>query len=385
MNTLKDYLINYKEKVSILKKGYAQEVFRIQSICKDEIVFKTFGEITSVDIAGYRDRRLEQLNPKTKKKISPATVRLEMSLLSHLYDIALVEWGGCTENPVKLVRKPKTPKGRDRRLSRKEENKILNYCTKYRNQDLGCIIIIALETAMRQNEILTLTWNQVNLRSRIISLKNTKNGTDRDVPLTMKAVSLLKTMDSKNKERLFNYTNPGFKSVWRKMILDLGIKDLHFHDLRHEAVSRLFEKGTLDMMEISSISGHKSLSMLKRYTHLEATKLVKKLDPKKSKVRTHLQNKFISYPAFITKKGDQIELFFPDFEDLVIRGTDADNVLKSASIALTTMLTTYILEDRKLPEPDNFIAQRLHRGQLVIIEPIMDTLHALELMNATFL
>lgn len=144
-------------------------------------------EITSVNIATYRDQRLTSINPKTKKTLSPSTVRLEMSLLSSFFDIAKIEWGICDDNPVQKVRKPKNQPGRERRLTPREERQILRYAAKHINKELYSIIILALETAMRQGEILQLQWENINLKSRVAHLPETKNGTRRDVPLSLKA------------------------------------------------------------------------------------------------------------------------------------------------------------------------------------------------------
>ena len=266
--TLAEGLELYRSKISILKKGYAQESYRIAHIMRSPIASKTMREISSPDIADYRDDRLKQLNQRTGKPISSATVRLEMSLLSNVFDIGRIEWGTCDANPVTNVRKPKSPPGRDRRLLAREERLILRYCHGHQSQELSSIIILALETAMRQGELLKLEWEHINLRNRIAHLPETKNGSKRDVPLSIKARDALIRLGVKSKGRVFSYTSNGFKSAWRIMMIRLGIQDLHFHDLRHEACSRLFELGTLDVMEIAAISGHKSLAMLKRYTHL---------------------------------------------------------------------------------------------------------------------
>ena len=128
--------------------------------------------------------------------------------------------------------------------------------------------MLALETAMRQGELLKLEWEHINLRIGIAHLPETKNGSKRDVPLSIKARAALLRMGVKQRGRVFSYTSNGLKSAWRIMMQRLGIEDLHFHDTRHEAASRLSELGRLDIMEIAAITGHKSLAMLKRYTHL---------------------------------------------------------------------------------------------------------------------
>lgn len=383
METLRDYLLHYRDKISILKKGYAQEKFRIATICKDEIAELKFGEVTSIDIAAYRDRRLAQINIKTGRPISPANVRLEMSLLSHLYDIALIEWGGCTDNPVKRVRKPSPPPGRERRLTSREEAKIFRYCRQYCNHELGIIIKIALETAMRQGEILSLCWEDVDIKKRLVHLKDTKNGSNRDVPLSLKAVECLRSLGVRSDGQVFSYSAKGLKSVWRQMVLKLNIDDLHFHDLRHEAISRLFELGTLDMMEIAAISGHKSLSMLKRYTHLKAARLVKKLDPKRSKVHAYMHQKFIPYPAFVNITHDKrFETVLPDF-NLSVLGRTKQDALERAAQVLSTAICERLITNAEIPVPDSYLSEAPEDGHIVMIEPSLSVDTVASWANAT--
>lgn len=300
--TLRDALHEYRVRVSIHKKGYAQECYRIERIASSSLCAegRLTRDVTSVEIAEYRDCRLLDLNPRTGQTISPATVRLELSLLSNLFEIGRIEWGICDDNPVLKVRKPKSPPGRERRLTPREDRQILKFAFNQTNPELYSIIVLAVETAMRQGEILNLTWDNIKLKPGIAILPDTKNGTRRDVPLSLKAREALIRLGVRESGRVFSYTSAGLKSTWRYMLQRLGIEDLHFHDLRHEAISRLFELGTLDMMEVAAISGHKSLSMLKRYTHLKAQRLVKKLEGGRSKGRQVILTNLVPYPALVS-------------------------------------------------------------------------------------
>lgn len=366
--TLEKYLLS----VSIQKKGYEQEKFRIKQIKNSFLGSMLTSEIKSVDIASYRDARLDSLNAKTQKKISPATVKLELSLLSNVFDIARIEWGHCTDNPVKNVRKPKTPPGRDRRVTAREERQILRYCHAHTNVEIYSIVSFALETAMRQSEILNLRWENVNLSSRIASLPETKNGTKRDVPLSLHARDMLTRLTPKSSGRIFSYTANGLKSTWRFMLQRLEIDDLHFHDLRHEAISRLFEKGTLDMMEIAAISGHKSLSMLKRYTHLKASHLVKKMEMPKNKAKAALLSKLIPYPAIVKVEKNRVVVRMLDFENLEVDGCDLKSAIPLAQDKLLRHLMNEIKGSRNIPRPDQYL-EPVPAEQLVMIDPLPST------------
>lgn len=366
---LRNALDRYRQSVSILKKGYLQERYRIDQIAKSFLGDKLVSEITSVDIASYRDARLAQINPKTQKPLSASTVRLELSLLSSFFDISRIEWGMCDANPVSNVRKPKTPPGRDRRLTAREERLIVRYANAHENPDLYSIIVIALETAMRQGEILQLHWEHINLKSRIAHLPETKNGSKRDVPLSVKARDALIRLGVKSKGKVFGYRTNGFKSTWRLMMIRLTIENLHFHDLRHEAISRLFELGTLDMMEIAAISGHKSLAMLKRYTHLKAQRLVRKLEGNRNKGRQMILDALLPYPASLDTGDQDYHIKLLDFEDLAVSANSHSEAINSAQDALLRRILQSIRDGSHIPLPDQYL-DAVPENRLVMIDPL---------------
>ena len=248
-------------------------------------------------VARYRDERL--VTPSTRKSkatgkfsaLRPATVRLELALLGHVFTTAIREWRiGLVQNPVTNIRKPSPGEGRNRRLSADEERHLREAVDGYANPMLGWIFTIALETGMRSGEIANLHLGQVDLARRVARLDVTKNDSARTVPLSRRAVeafaaALANPARPKDCDLIF-FGEPGrdgkrrpyvFTKAWSHIKISLGVTDLRFHDLRHEAVSRLVEAGFSDQ-EVSAISGHKSMQMLKRYTHLRAEDLVSRLD-----------------------------------------------------------------------------------------------------------
>jgi integrase len=228
-------------------------------------------------------------------------------------------------NPAHKIRKPRMPKARDRRLRPGEFEAL-----QADRPDLLAFIILAVETSMRRGEICGLEWSRVDLRRHTAHLVDTKNGESRTVALSSVAVAALQSLPRRIDGKVFGWAHPdGFSLAFRRHriaarkahimgrlrealaadglsvdaieaeiravvykhrkpsprtaalfsqidSMDNFLKDLRFHDLRHEATSRLFEKG-LGIMEVASMTGHKSLSMLKRYTHIEAEKLAQKL------------------------------------------------------------------------------------------------------------
>ncbi|MDD5395494.1 MAG: site-specific integrase [Thiothrix sp.] len=227
--------------------------------------------ITGEMIAKHRDARL--------KTVAASTVKKEINLLSSLIDLAGKEWGiPLAANPCKMVKRPPEPKGRDRRLEAGEEALLLKACEESGHELTG-IVRVALETGARLGELLDLQWKHVDLSNQTARLLDTKNGEDRTIPLSSAAVSALKSLPVRHiSGRVFHNwaASDSFNKTWSRAVKRAGIENLKFHDLRHEAVSRLFEKG-LNPMEAASVSGHKTLAMLKRYTHLRAEDLAKKL------------------------------------------------------------------------------------------------------------
>lgn len=267
--TLREALERYLVEVSPLKKSHKQESYRVTDWKQRPIAQRYLASIRGKDVADT----VREMQSEGK---SANTISLHLAILSHLFTIARKEWGmESLVNPVELVRKPKKPQGRDRRLVDDEEQRLLDAC-RATNPELAHIVTIAIETAMRQGEIIGMTWDLVDLKRHTVTLLTTKNGSKRIVPLSNTAVGTLQGMPRRMDGRVWTYTQDGLKSSWIKAVKRTAIDDLTFHDLRHEATSRLFEKG-FNPMEVSSITGHKNMQMLKRYTHLKAEDLAKRM------------------------------------------------------------------------------------------------------------
>lgn len=267
---------------------------------KAELGKYSLAALTPDVVAGYRDKRIAA-------KKSNNTVRLELAMLGHLFTTAIKEWRlGLIMNPVAMIRKPTPGEGRNRRLTAAEEKKLLKKCDAYTNPMLGWIVRLGIETAMRKTEIKTLRRSQVDLKRRVVLLTETKNGSARTVPLTKTAAEVLrKALNNPARPKVTKaskrsptpnqqvietdfvfFGEPGkdkkrepyaFEKTWNDIKKKLKMGDLRFHDLRHESTSRFVEGGLSDQ-EVSAITGHKSMQMLKRYTHLRAEDLVAKLD-----------------------------------------------------------------------------------------------------------
>ena len=282
--TLSEALDRYEREVIPSKKGAVQESMRIRIWKRSSLAKRFLSTSHGRDIAEYRDQRI--------KEVAPNTVRHELAVLSHVFTIAVKEWGMAgLVNPVQQIRAPKSPPGRDRRLLPGELNRIVDASG---SPVLPDVVRLALETGMRQAEIAGMTWDMVDLKKRTVTLLETKNGEKRIVPLSTEAVRILSGLTRRIDGKVWGVTSHAVavafrravsraRAVYEKECEGKGetpdpsfLADLTFHDLRHEATSRFFEKG-FNPMEVSAITGHKTLQMLKRYTHLKAEDLAERL------------------------------------------------------------------------------------------------------------
>jgi integrase len=294
--TVKIAVERYLSDIVPTKRPTSQAADRKRSkILVEHLGKYSLAALTPEVIAKFRDSRLAGEDRKdadgVPKPRTNNTVRLDLALLGHMLTIAIKEWGvGLPANPVTNIRRPAPGPGRNRRLLQKEEDRLLAAVDGYSNPMMGWTVRIALETGMRFSEILTLRRNQVDLKRQIAHLLETKNTQPRTVPLSNTATELFRNALNnparpEGMELIF-FGEPGrdgkrrpyqFNRMWQRIKREQGMADFRFHDLRHEAVSRFVEAGFSDQ-EVSSISGHKSMQMLKRYTHLRAEDLVARVN-----------------------------------------------------------------------------------------------------------
>jgi len=259
----------YIREVTAHKKGAIKERQRFAVLFADEIMGMPMAEIRGDAIAAFRDRRLE--------RVKPSTVNRDLNLLGHVFSVAIADWSFPIQNPVQAIRRPKVPaqSARNRRLSVGEEEGLVAACSN--DVDLTTALRLALETGMRRGELIRMTWDCVDLKKRIIRLPDSKTGVPRNIPLSTAARQALAAIPRRIDGRVFGYASgDALTMAFRRACRRAGIENLRFHDLRHEATSRFFEKG-LNPMQVAAITGHKTLQMLKRYTHLRAEDLARML------------------------------------------------------------------------------------------------------------
>ena len=243
---------------------------------KAEIGSYLLSDITPALIAEYRDKLgKEELRKGVER--SPSTVVRYMAALSHAFTVAMREWAWVEDSPMRKVAKPKEPRGRVRYLSDDERTRLLAACKESNHPYLQTLVVLAMATGMRHGEIMRIRWDDVNFKSGCVILHETKNGERRRVPLTGYAKDLLKNL-SDGTDNSSNLVFADFKRVsknkaahmenaWQAVLKKAGIEDFRFHDLRHTTASYLAMNGA-SIAEIAEVLGHKTLQMVKRYSHL---------------------------------------------------------------------------------------------------------------------
>jgi integrase len=284
--TFAEALKDYRAK-SKLKKGYEQESASLDLLSRLPIADKPLYMIHKPDLLGMfvdiRSGKYRKVRGNIKKtaKIKPAseaTARRYANLARHIFEVAVKDWGKLDRNPFEELGKddkPKDGKPRDRRFVGDEYEKL----KKVLDGEAQVALIVFVESAMRRSELLGLEWLNIRFNGGLGSarLVDTKNGEERTVPLSSVAVTALKTLPRGVKGKVFKLTPAMLTHQWRAARITIGSPDLRVHDLRHEATSRLFEDKNFNVIEASAVTGHKTLSMLKRYANLNPDLLAKKL------------------------------------------------------------------------------------------------------------
>jgi integrase len=270
--TLGELIDRYIKEVIPTMRGALEDRFRLKALQRRTLSKLSMTALTPSKIADYRDQRLTQ--------VSSGTVIRELAYISSIINQARREWGINIDNPVRLVRKPQSPQGRNRILNEAEKLRILDELVPRPTRRVSLwmrpLVEFALETGMRRGEMLALTWANVDLMNRTAFLPLTKNGESRTVPLSSKAILILESLPRSITGEVFPIKPEAVAAAFIKATRRGGVKDFHFHDLRHTAITNLATK-LPNLIELAAVSGHKSLAMLKRYYHPTAKDLALKL------------------------------------------------------------------------------------------------------------
>jgi integrase len=268
--TLRELILRYVQEVTPTTKSLTEDTERLNALARRPIADWSLTNLSAARIAAYRDLRL--------KEVSNGTVIRELAYLSSIINHARREWGINIQNPTQHVRKPATPAGRTRKLSKDETNKLFQALEPTGRQNIWVLPVVrlALETAMRRSEILGLRWENIDLIRQTAFLPDTKNGTSRTVPLSAAAIEVLRSLPRNIAGIVFPIHYFTLSAAFKRAVKRSGLIDFHFHDLRHTAITAMAQK-LPNLIELSAVTGHKSLTMLKRYYHPSIEDLARKL------------------------------------------------------------------------------------------------------------
>lgn len=280
-DTVRAVFERYRDEVTTTRRGGRWDALRINSLLR------------SIDFA---DRRLDQLSPedlrewrnKRLTEVSAATVNREMNCISGIFSHAIKEWSvPMPSNPVHLVSRPAgANKARTRRVTQDEIDAVLkasdwaeNRRPRVGREYVGWAMLLAVETAMRLGELTTMRVKDFDPSNRAVHLELTKNGDARSVPLSTKAMGWLAFLAEGRppEDRIIPVSAASLGIYFRRIRDEAELGDLHFHDTRHEAATRLSKK-LANVLELSAVTGHRSLQSLKRYYNPTAAELASKLD-----------------------------------------------------------------------------------------------------------
>jgi integrase len=270
-----DLLERYRDEVSCTKRGERWERMRIGLMLRDPIAAVKLADMSAADFAAWRDRRLRQ--------VSAASVLRERNLLSHAVNTAVRDWGWLKSNVLKDVRMPADAPPRDRTLTEDEIERLL-FALGYDRDEapvtisarVGAAMLFAIETGMRAGEIAGLSWADINLEKRTARVRGGKTASaKRAVPLSAEALRLLRQIP-RDTGSVFGLASGQIDALFRKAKARAMIPDLHFHDTRHTAITRLARK--LDVLDLARMIGHRDLRMLMVYYNAKAEDIAGRLD-----------------------------------------------------------------------------------------------------------
>ena len=272
-HTLAEAIDRYCDKVLPTKPKSQKDQATQLTWWRQAIGHYVLADVTPSLVAQSRDDLFVGITTRGVAR-KPSTVNRYLAALSHVFTIAVKEWGWVEDNPVLKVSKPKEGRGRTRYLLDNERSKLLDACRESGNDFLELIVTLCLSTGARRMEIIGLSWSDVDLDRGVITLHQTKNGERRVLPLVSHAHTLMRD-HAKVRHLHCQWVFPSHKldkpidirKPWEAAIAKAEIKDFRFHDLRHSAASYLAMNGA-SLAEIAEILGHKTLQMVKRYAHL---------------------------------------------------------------------------------------------------------------------
>lgn len=276
-HTVQDALTRYEREVSPKKRGKRWEQLRLRAFARHRIASKPLSRLTEDDIATWREERL--------KSVQGATVRREMNLWQSVFEVARKEWRWIDRNPVDDVKKPAGNKPRRRGVSDVEIEQLEPHFTAPLMREVFLAFRLGVETAMRAGEMMTLERAQIDTQTRVAHLLLTKNGDERQVPLSPEALRIVESLLADGRKSLFRVSNATRDKLFRDGKKTAKLEDLHFHDSRSEGISRLSKK--MDVLELARVVGHRDPKSLMNYYRANAADIARRLADPEPRPKSH--------------------------------------------------------------------------------------------------
>jgi len=273
--TLEEAFLRYAKEISPTKKGERSEVIRLKKLSRNPMALIPIQSLTVGDLEKYAGNEL--------KRIKPSSVNRELNIICAVLQVAFKNWKWVNCNVSRDIVRPKNPPHRDRRINDDEIQRILDSLlyeesneVKTQREAIAVAFLFAIETACRQGEIFQLDWADIDIGKSFLTLRFTKNGTSRDVALSIRAKELLVKMSPKTRGKVFGYNQASSGVIFRRALQLAGIENMTFHDTRHEALTRLARK--LDVLDLARMVGHRDIRSLMIYYNPTASEVAERLD-----------------------------------------------------------------------------------------------------------
>ena len=275
VKTLKQALDRYAEEVSPTKRGEAKEIIRLEAFKKQALpINRKLSDLTTADLVSWRDSRLA-VNAR-------GSVLRDMTLLGSVLEVARREWQWIPANPMRDVKRPANPDHRQRVISGLETRRMLRtlgygFPSRTVSQAVAACFLVALSTGMRAGELCGLRW--LDVKGDHVTLRMTKNGTARDVPLSPVARKLIERMKGWDDVLVFGLKSQTLDALFRKARDRAALEGFTFHDARRTAATRVSKQ--VDVLMLCRIFGWKNPQMAMVYYAPTASDMARHLDGRK--------------------------------------------------------------------------------------------------------
>lgn len=271
--SLGELVIRYRDTITPLKRAAKVETIVLNAFLRHPICAKRLSDLNGIDFTTYRDERLQEVTAISLKRM--------LSPIQNLFEVAKNDWGlPLKDNPISKLKINCLNNKRERRLREGDLEKLHLAAVKTQNPMIWPIVLLALETGLRRSEMLSARWLNLDSKNRVLVIPRAKNGHSRTIPLSNAALAVFEARRGTSElteDRIFPLSANAFRLAWERLRHRAGLDDLHFHDLRHEAISRFFEMG-LTYPEVALLSGHRDTRMLFRYGHAQHQRILQTFD-----------------------------------------------------------------------------------------------------------